>query len=242
MAVFSGPSIVNTGLLLQVDAANFRSYPGTGTIWNDLSNNSGTGTLINGPTFDSNNSGSITFDGSNDRVHISSTSRKYSWAPVGTTGHKILSLECWVKTSDTVGNIISKPWNDSGNYNYRITAGGFITQVATFHSLSFTSIADGNWKHLVAIANETHKAVYVNGVLSAGYTNHSEISDTPSLGDLNVSLTLMSLYPYESTAGPTSRPEQAVLGGASIFKIYNKELSAAEVQQNFNATRSRYGI
>jgi hypothetical protein len=240
MAVYSGPEIVNSGLILHLDAANLRSYTGSGTTWNDLSNNSGTGTLINGPTFDSNNKGSITFDGSNDRVHIVSTSRKYSWAPVGTTGHKILSIECWVKTSDTAGSIISKPWNGLGNYNYRITSSAFITQVATFHSLSFTSIADGTWKHVVAVANETQKAVYVNGVLSAGYTNHSEISDTPSSGDSNISLTLMSLYPYDGDS--TSRPEQAILGGASIFKIYNKELSAAEIKRNFEAKRGRYGI
>jgi hypothetical protein len=240
MSCFVGPEPVNNGLVLHLDASNQRSYPSSGTAWNDLSGVGNNGTLTNGPTYDSTNNGSIVFDGTNDRVHIVSTSRKYSWAPVGTTGHKILSIECWVKTSDTAGNIISKPWNGSGNYNYRITASAFITQVATFHSLSFTSIADGNWKHIVAIANETQKAVYVNGVLSIGYTNHSEISDAPSSGDLNISLTLMSLYPYDGD--PTSRPEQAILGGASIFKIYNRALTALEITQNFEATRSRYGI
>ena len=65
MAFFRGPNIVTDELVLALDAASPRSYPGSGTVWNDLvgSNN---GTLTNNPTFDSGNGGSIVFDGTDD--------------------------------------------------------------------------------------------------------------------------------------------------------------------------------
>ena len=68
MSLSRGPKIVTNGLVLYLDAANKKSYPGSGTTWTDLSGNNNTGTLTNGPTFDSNNGGSIVFDGTNDYV------------------------------------------------------------------------------------------------------------------------------------------------------------------------------
>ena len=63
MAFSRGPSIVTNGLVLALDAANHKSYPGSGTTWFDLSGNSHDGTLTGGPTFNSDNGGSIVFDG-----------------------------------------------------------------------------------------------------------------------------------------------------------------------------------
>ena len=62
-----GPRIVTDGLVLCLDAGNSKSYPGSGTAWNDLSRNGNNGTL-NGPTFNSADRGSIVFDGTNDYV------------------------------------------------------------------------------------------------------------------------------------------------------------------------------
>jgi hypothetical protein len=66
MAFNYSPKIVTDGLVLYLDAANPKSYPGTGTAWNDISRGGNNGTLVNGPTFDSTNGGSIVFDGVND--------------------------------------------------------------------------------------------------------------------------------------------------------------------------------
>jgi hypothetical protein len=68
--MFTGPNIVTDGLVLYLDAANQKSYPGTGTTWNDLSGNGNNGTLVNGPTFNSDNNGSIVFDGVDDYVNF----------------------------------------------------------------------------------------------------------------------------------------------------------------------------
>ena len=68
MGLSHSPRIVTDGLVLCLDAANSRSYPKTGTTWTDRSTSGNNGTLTNGPTFDTNNGGSIVFDGSNDSV------------------------------------------------------------------------------------------------------------------------------------------------------------------------------
>ena len=70
MAFSFSPRIVTDGLVLYLDAANQRSYPGSGTTWSDISRGGNNGTLVNGPTFDPGNGGSIVFDGVDDYVSI----------------------------------------------------------------------------------------------------------------------------------------------------------------------------
>ena len=71
MGLSHSPRIVTDGLVMCLDAGNSRSYPGTGTVWTDLAGN--IGTLTNGPTFNSENGGSVVFDGTNDGVDVSGT-------------------------------------------------------------------------------------------------------------------------------------------------------------------------
>ena len=70
MTTSYSPLIVTDGLVMYLDAANPKSYPGTGTTWTDISRNNNNGTLTNGPTFSSANLGSIVFDGSNDAIQL----------------------------------------------------------------------------------------------------------------------------------------------------------------------------
>jgi hypothetical protein len=65
MSVFGGPNVTDSGLVLNLDAGNIKSYPGNGTIWYDKSGFQNNGTLTNGPTF---SGGSIVFDGVDDYV------------------------------------------------------------------------------------------------------------------------------------------------------------------------------
>ena len=68
------PKIITNGLVLYLDAGNSLSYPGSGTIWTDLSRSQVSGSLLNGPTYNSANNGSIVFDGSNDYVDCGNNS------------------------------------------------------------------------------------------------------------------------------------------------------------------------
>ena len=74
MSLLHSPKIVTNGLVLCLDAANRKSYPGSGNIWRDLSGNGNNGTLTNGPTFSSANGGSIVFDGTDDIVLVNNSS------------------------------------------------------------------------------------------------------------------------------------------------------------------------
>ena len=100
MATNYSPSIVTDGLVLCLDAANTKSYPGSGTTWTDISGRGNNGTLTNGPTFSSDDGGSIVVDGSNDFIltpRVTGTglsNRSVSWG-------------IWVNPSSTSGNIMS---------------------------------------------------------------------------------------------------------------------------------------
>ena len=68
MALAHSPRIVRDSLALYLDAANTKSYPGSGTTWKDICGKNNDGTLTNGPTFSSDNLGCIVLDGTNDYV------------------------------------------------------------------------------------------------------------------------------------------------------------------------------
>lgn len=73
MAFSFSPKIVTDGLVLYYDAANPSSYPGSGNVIYDLSRNRNNGTLINSPSYDTTNGGSLIFDGTNDYIQFTST-------------------------------------------------------------------------------------------------------------------------------------------------------------------------
>jgi hypothetical protein len=91
MAFNYSPRIVTDGLVLYLDAANPRSYPGSGTTWSDLSRGGNNGVLTNGPTFNSANNGSIVFDGTNDFIQCSNR----------TTINLGLTIETVIKTTSS---------------------------------------------------------------------------------------------------------------------------------------------
>ena len=82
-------NIVTSGLVLHLDAGKTASYPGTGLTWNDLSGVNNNGTLVNGVSYNSSNSGILTFDGVNDRVTLSSQ--------LPTTGSRTVNV--WFRTT-----------------------------------------------------------------------------------------------------------------------------------------------
>jgi hypothetical protein len=96
MGLSHSPSIATNGLVLCLDAANRKSYPGSGTTWTDLSGNGNNGTLTNGPTYSSANGGSLSFDGTNDVVN-STTSI------IDRADGQEITVSCWIKPSRTSG-------------------------------------------------------------------------------------------------------------------------------------------
>jgi len=235
MAFNYSPKIITDGLVLYLDAANTRSYPTTGTIWSDLSRNNNNGTLTNGPTFNSSNGGSIVFDGTNDKV-IATNSTSVNL-------QSVLTLEMMIRPTNNTQNagILGK-WS-AGNQtdnsyvfylgqDSSINRYGFIISQSNgvLRTLSPSSTYSANiWYHFVCVADGSMMYIYQNGVVNVQTLSYD---GTIRLSTRNVNIGSLredtNLYPFN--------------GRIAFVKIYNRALSAQEVLQNFNATKSRFGI
>jgi hypothetical protein len=207
--------IVTNGLVLNLDAAKKDSYPGIGTAWNDISGFRNNGTLINGPTFNSNNGGSIVFDGVNDYING-------NILPINANTGSCLSL--WLRTSNSSLQIIS--YFGSGindGFRFQIQNNLFYTlgNVADYNT--GVNISDNNWKNIVTSTSGSLALVYINGVL---------------INSLNIGTMIGTVNSYK--LGIYFDNQFPFSGNIAQTLIYNKTLTAAEVLQNYNALKSRY--
>jgi hypothetical protein len=228
--------IVTNGLVLCLDAADKKSYPGTGTVWTDRSGNGYNGTLVDGPTFNSSNGGSIVFDGANDRVSRSSSID---------TGQNF-TVSAWIYPTalgTTRRSIVSNSYNYiSRNGWFFCTAGGSINN--TFFLTIGADLAGR-----VAIANtlNLNEWVYLSAICENGGSNiilYKNAQEVTGYGySLLLSGTMTYTYPqlnvgYRDVGGSTD----PYTGNIAQTTIYNRVLTQKEIQQNFNATRGRFGI
>jgi hypothetical protein len=221
MATLYAPRIVTDGLVLCLDAANRKSYPGSGTAWNDLSGNNNTGTLTNGPTFDSANGGSIVFDGVNDFVQTTLNSSFTAMTLMGfikrngnqvnyagiffSRGTSVTGLDFYSTT-----NNLGYHWNDQSN---------------TYTFVSNLAVPNTTWCMITMSVTSTAATLYVNTSSVTNTVSHG----TTTINDLK-------LGQDDDTAS------RFMNGNIATTLLYNRALSAAEVLQNYNATRSRFGI
>jgi hypothetical protein len=242
MAFYRGPQVVTDGLVLALDAANPKSYPGSGTTWSDLSGNNNTGTLTNGPTFNSANGGSIVFDGIDDYVNS-------NYKPVLTTGNSYSQCVWFRTTSATVGDggsnrlieardtgktgspLISSLVNLSSSNTLVFLARG-ANNVRRDIIVSDITVNDGVWKHFhTQILSNGHTQIYLNGILAGqntlGVDTNIDLSNRfLAIGARNLEGAISSYFS----------------GNISQVQIYNRALSASEVQQNYNAQKSRFNL
>jgi hypothetical protein len=173
MAYFHSPTIVTNGLVLCLDSANTESYPGSGTTWTDLSGNGNNGTLVNGPVFDGENLGSISFDGVNDSVQITkvpsidftptSSFTMMVWAKVlGLSGDFTANRASTVfgrgSTTTSVGIGVFR--NSTSNELSWFIGSRAVAQIST--TISFTP---GTIDFLTFVYTPTFQYIYRNGVL-----------------------------------------------------------------------------
>lgn len=231
MATIGGVNSTKTGLVFVLDAANPTSYVSGSTTWQDLSGNNNSGSLVNGPTFNSSNGGSIVFDGSNDYVEIS---------PVNASSQ--FTLNFWVKCIQTgsVGNttfsgIINK-FNGIANQRNR-----FLLE-SNFRRFYFQPIIGGvsydiNSNLFSSIQNQISMcSLTYNGSLVTFYLNANNVGSSSLSGILD-----------SSTSKPTigwaaDSADYYFNGNIYTIQIYNRALSATEILQSYNAMRGRFGI
>ena len=211
--------IVKDGLVLNLDAAKRDSYPTTGTTWRDISGNQNNGTLTNGPTFNSDNGGSIVFDGVDDiSVHGSSLYVDN------------FTLSAWVyKTSPGTQTIIAK--GTSGfilNFYLRIGGNsGFWGTNSVFTELAIPDLTLSTWNNTVLTYDRTSLKYYLNGI----YINQTLATNIPSSTTSNLIVGRLGDFNGQYWTGRIAQTS-----------IYNRALSATEVLQNFNAQKSRFGL
>ena len=216
--------IVKDGLIFRVDAGNSNSYPGSGTTWFDLSPNANNGTLTNGPTFNSDNKGSIVFDGSNDYVDFGNSSvfdvgnniTIVSWFRVGSVS-VYQPIIAKVKTSTNGWEFA----NSSGRL--RVTLRG-TTNVDLLSAVSSLSL--NNWYMGAFSYNGTTTRLYINETQV-----NSSSSGSPTMNS-DIALRI----------GTRTTAANYYNGRISVGYMYNRQLTADEISQNFNALRYRYGI
>ena len=226
MGLAHSPSLVMNGLVLCLDAGNRKSYPTTGTTWTDLSGINSSGELVNSPVYNSSNLGFFQFV-TDDFARIANNTALDTQTP---------TVEVWVKTNATTQNGF---WFEKGTVNsqyslfqegsgiqWRMNIGG-ITNLTT---TTATYINTSNWYQVVGTYTSGSRKLYINGVLVNSDTQTGTIA-TDSGG--------MSIGVYGGFSGSRGYYYN---GNLSICRVYNRALSAAEIQQNYNALKGRFSI
>jgi hypothetical protein len=228
-------NIVTNGLILDLDAAKRDSYPGTGTAWNDISGFQNNGTLTNGPTYSTSGAGSIIFDGVDDYV-----STPYTAA----IGIGEFSYNIWIKfTVSQIGALIVKrldaptyqqfslyiAGDSSGNTSGTKIAFGDVQSTELLRAgVTTPSFNDGKWHHLVATRTSTSTLLYIDGILLVTTTSSA-------INLASTSKVFIARSGNDQTVGGIP-----FNGSIANVLLYNRALTAAEVLQNYNATKTRY--
>lgn len=232
MGIAYNTSIARSGLVLHLDAANKKSYSGTGTAWNDLSGNSSNGTLVNSPTYSAANNGAIVFDGAND----------YSSIPINLPNSSMtIELTFKVNAVGTFEDLAalddgtSQLWAELGGNNGIPNTNGYLR----YYGFGIATEADTNGLASASqyiIDSKVHTSVLtINSSSAVSYFN----GIAQGTGSITASTTFTRLVLANDIIRGNSR---ALACNIYQVKLYNRAITAAEVIQNFEAIRGRYGI
>jgi hypothetical protein len=235
------PRMITDGLVLYVDMANVKSYPGSGTNLIDLTQNEYSASMVNGVTFSNENNGILKFDGTNDQVRIADNTRlRFTtawtigfWIRVGkvmwTYGDLIITkrfdggtpinYQIYASSGSTI---------NSSNSKFSIGAGGYTSGVWWGASLSGSSqeLSYNTWYHITSMYSENTVRIYTNGQLI------TTASGLPNLGNSSAPVNFSG---YGNSGNPFT-------GSLGPVLFYNRSLTDSEILQNFEATRERFGV
>jgi hypothetical protein len=223
VALSHSPSIVTNGLVLCLDAANRKSYPGSGTTWTDLSGNGYTHTLTSAPfttidgvsCFNTSTTGNITDSGTTFTFGSSHT--MIAWARPLADSQVTTWRTLWRTQPDDHPLLIQDATNLIGYYDNN--GGNFVSYGLNLGTLGL----ENKWSMFSLVASGGTTTLYINNGSSTGSVAYTASG--------------MSHDAIGSTAGG-SQP----FGYISVAQLYNRVLTAAEIQQNFNALRGRFSV
>jgi hypothetical protein len=237
MATNYSPKIVTEGLVLALDAANIKSYPGSGTAWNDMSGNGRHATMQG--TMNISNGSTVLAAGDYATIPHDSV---ISASVFGTSTTLTLSTWCKITTFQNWTCMISKAfggsWSNTTAALWADASGAvrFVMGCNVNSNPAGSSINPGfivptnTWVNVTGVADGTNAILYVNGVQRATSPISSlTYARTENANDITIGVRAVG-------AGPSH------LGNIATVQVYDKTLTADEVKQNFEATRSRFGI
>jgi len=241
MSVIHHPNVITDGLVAIWDAANRKSYPTTGTVWTDLVGGND-GTLDNGPTFDSANGGSIVFDGSDDNVDCGNQEQIQMTSAITAT--------LWLKANTVSSYTTAMAKSDGSTNGWTVQLRGADDEWRFWINFGSNTLGDGSnngwyyakypkswqdndWHHLTGIWDGANKVVkiYIDSKAGSFNSGASPSSESSNFSDYDGSLKL----------GGQSNDANLFSGNISDVSIYNRALTGAEVLQNYNATKGRFG-
>ena len=221
MSAYAGPEVVSSGLVLSLDAGNTRSYPGSGTTWTDLSGNGFNATSVGSPTFTDNY---FTLNGS---------SQYFTLAATPLTSVTTCTMLMWIfnaaAQTPSAGLFFSRNTTVKG-MNFQFTnptrlGWHWNDAAATYNYDTGLTIPQGSWSMVAVSVGATSTTHWVNTSSNTqSFTTVAQTFDSVNIG-------------RESASNG-----RYFNGRIGVVNLYNRALSAAEIRQNFNALRGRYGI
>jgi len=237
MATIGGANIVRSGLVLELDAASQNSYPGSGTVWTDLSGNNNTNTLFGSPTFSSTFNGGLVLNGTSQYATASDST---SLRPT------LFTIDTWFRPTSfgSFNNIVAKPVNGPPwtapylSYMIRLESNGTIVNCGTNTggtyrnlSTSYTFLANTIYNVSFTFNSSTGAVVsYLNGAVLS--------STTFTAGAISYSTPPLII----GASYGTSPVGEYFAGSIYSVKIYNTILSSTEILQNYNAIKARFNL
>jgi hypothetical protein len=229
MAFNYSPKIITDGLVLYMDAANSKSYVSGSTTWNDISRGSNNGTLINGVSYDGLNGGSLVFDGTDDDILVTNNSNinfgegsftlcTFALRDIGLTS--VLRAIAKGASNDSTSQAGYFIGASSESWVFSVNPTGVRTSLST-------PMLYNTFTYVCGVYGDSGlMKLYINGELKQS-TSVPTGSTTSNL-DLNIGSRGGSLLFWN--------------GRIASSQIYNRALSTSEVRQNYNATKTRFGL
>lgn len=226
-----GLPIITSGLTVYLNAGDTRSYPGSGATWTDLISGYNA-TLINTPTYNSGDGGYLIFNPAQSEYATMYTMPGTFWTGSWTAQFWVYQISVDQRTFLSQGTTTTNQGlhlitrNQSGGNRYLL--GMYFNDY-----LSGIGATTNTWKLVTYTYNSNSpytKQLYVNTTLDTPYssTNNAYAGTNNNTELARIGWSGTNIYYYD--------------GRIAQVWIYNRVLSSTEITDNFNATKSIYGL
>ena len=228
----SAPTYVTTNLFMNLDAGNASSYGGAGTTWTDLSGNGRNATLTNGPSFTGLQGGYFHFTDTSFQYAITATVPSLTrW-----------TIEGWYRPtkslSGKVTSVVSNEYDLISKLNYSLGSNN-----APFSYNFAGGFFDGSWHSTSGLAPSLNTwyqgSVTYDGSTIVQYSNGASQSSLSYAGTSQSGGAIRIARRWDEAANVSSNFFD---GDISVVRVYSVALTSAQILQNYNSVKGRYGL